>query len=235
MTIRGVTCPSCNATVNVSATMANARCPSCGTIWNVNNPAATKLATQAAVTRKAAGNSSLKEESVRSPSVNIVLIAGLVGGGALLVTLVGVAAVIMNRNAIPATASQEMTKEVTKAEDTIKPVTPEEYRVINLPEETRKRMYNDYRKVARSTVETPLMVPQETNLRQATEGMLQGVFDRELMRFAALYDVTVNDVKEVIKEGDAKGWDGSPRSNAVRDGKRVYSEDMSEGWEKNPN
>jgi hypothetical protein len=61
--------------------------------------------------------------------------------------------------------------------------------------------------------------------------MLQKTFDRELMRFAALHDITVDDVKEVIKEGDAKGWDGRPRSNAVRDGKRVYTKEMSEGYE----
>jgi hypothetical protein len=65
--------------------------------------------------------------------------------------------------------------------------------------------------------------------------MLQATYDREMMRFAALHDITVDDVKEVIKEGDANVWDDSPRSNAVRDGKRVYTKEMSEGWEKNPN
>jgi hypothetical protein len=68
------------------------------------------------------------------------------------------------------------------------------------------------------------------------EDMLQKTFDRELTRFAALHDITLDDVKEVIKEGDAKVWDDSPRSNAVRGGKRVYPKEMSEGWElQNPN
>ncbi|MGI9474482.1 MAG: hypothetical protein ACR2NZ_23295 [Rubripirellula sp.] len=164
-------------------------------------------------------------------AVNGVMIAALVGGGLLLFTVVGAAAVIMNREPKPADPSVDS----VAVEETIKPAIPEEYRIVRLPEDTRKRLYSDYRKVARTTVETPLMVPQGTKLRQATEGMLEGVFDRELTRFAALHDISVDDVKEVIKEGDAKAWDGSPRSHAVRDGKRVYTKEMSEGWERNPN
>jgi hypothetical protein len=124
---------------------------------------------------------------------------------------------------------------VVEVEETIKPATPEPYRIINLPEEQRRRIYNDYRKVARTTVEKPLVLPQGSKPRQSLEDMLQKTYDRELTHFAALHDITVADVQEVIKEGDAKVWDDSPRSNAVRDGKRVYSKEMSEGWELNPN
>ena len=124
---------------------------------------------------------------------------------------------------------------VVEVEETIKPATPEPYREIRLPEDTRRRIYNDYRQVARTTVETPLILPQGTKARASLEDMLQKTYDRELMRFAALHDISVDDVKEVIKEGDAKVWDDSPRSNAVRDGKRVYTKEMSEGWQRNPN
>ena len=81
------------------------------------------------------------------------------------------------------------------------------------------------------TIEVGTAVRQSLDL----EEMLQKTFDRELMRFAALHDITVDDVKEVIKEGDAKVWDDSPRSNAVRDGRRVYAKEKSEGWKRNPN
>ena len=67
------------------------------------------------------------------------------------------------------------------------------------------------------------------------EKMLQQVFDRELTRFAALYRISESEVREVIKEGDAKRWDPSPRSNATRNGKRLYPEGMSEGWKPNSN
>ncbi len=80
-----------------------------------------------------------------------------------------------------------------------------------------------------------MILPQGTKARASLEDMLQKTYDRELMHFAALHDITVDDVKEVIKEGDAKVWDDSPRSNAVRDGKRVYTKEMSEGWQRNPN
>lgn len=146
----------------------------------------------------------------------------------MMIAMIGLAIVILNREPSPATATSQV-------EETIKPLEPEPYRVVNLPEATRKRIYKDYRAVARTSVEKPLAVPQGTKVRQNLEVMLQQTFDRELMRFAALHDITVDDVKEVIKEGDAKVWDGSPRSHAVRDGKRVYAREKSEGWKMNPN
>lgn len=157
------------------------------------------------------------------------MFAGLVGGGMLLMAMVGVVAMLLHRTPEPSETA------ATEVEETIKPAIPEPYREIRLPEATRKRIYNDYRKVARTTVETPLVLPQGTKMRASLENTLQLTYERELSRFAALHDITVDDVKEVIKEGDAKVWDSSPRSNAVRDGKRVYTKEMSEGWQKNPN
>ena len=105
----------------------------------------------------------------------------------------------------------------------------------DLSEEMRKKVYLDYRSVARTTLEKPLPLPQGSPPRQALEDMLQKTFDREIMRFAALHRITVEDIHEVIKEGDAKQWDPSPRSNATRNGKRLYPEEMSRGWKPSAN
>ena len=229
MSIRRVTCPSCGAAANVPVAMANVKCPSCGAVWNVNNPApAAKPPSAKAPTAKAAEQPQATKEGDDNFTANAAMIGGLIGGAIMLLVFVGIILVVLNREGEP-TASAEV-------EETIKPATPEEYRIINKDEETRRRIYADYRKVARTTVEKPLILPQGTKARQNLEDMLQKTFDRELMHFAALHDITVDDVKEVIKEGDAKVWDDRPRSNAVRDGKRVYAKEQSEGWElKNPN
>lgn len=205
--------------------MANVKCPACATVWNVNTQAAAAKGAPA----NAAEEKPAKSEEEDNSFANIAIIGGLVGGLLMLVTFLGLAIVILNRDSPPSTATAEI-------EDTIKPLEPEEYRIISKDEATRRRIYKDYRTVAKTSVERPLILPQGTRARQNLEDMLQKTFDRELMHFAALHDITVDDVKEVIKEGDAKVWDDSPRSNAVRDGKRMYAKEKSEGWElKNPN
>jgi hypothetical protein len=223
MSIRRVNCPGCDLAVNVPAAMANVKCPSCATVWNVNNPAA---AQKSAAAKKAAAEPAAKSDE-KNNTANAAMIAGLVGGVMMLFAILGLGLILLNRQPPPTP--------VAEVEETIKPAIPEEYRVIRLPEEHRRRIYKDYRGVARTTVEKPLILLQGTKPRKMLEDMLQATYDREMMRFAALHDITVDDVKEVIKEGDANVWDDSPRSNAVRDGKRVYTKEMSEGWEKNPN
>lgn len=224
MTIRRVTCPGCGAAANVPMAMANVKCPACGMVWNVNQSVAETPSSTARPTREEAA-----ETPESAATGTAALIAGLIGGAMFLVAMVGVLLVVLNRNPDPAQVS------VVEPEETIKPARPAPYREINLPEEQRRRIYNDYRQVARTTVEKPLVLPQGTQARALLEDTLDKTFERELTRFAALHDISVDDVREVIKEGDAKVWDDSPRSNAVRDGKRVYPKEMSEGWQPNPN
>lgn len=226
MSIRRINCPGCSTVVNVPAAMANVKCPKCGMVWNVNNPPAAKPT--------AAAKAGTKPESAKANSSSgggsAAMIAGIIGGVMMLLAIIGVGLVVMNREPPPAPAAEA----VVEVEETIKPAEPQEFRVVNLPEPKRKEIYNQYRQVARTTVEAPLGIPQG-GVRKNLEGMLDATFERELRRFAALHDITVDDVKEIIKEGDAKVWDDSPRSNATRDGKRVYPKEMSEGWEKNQN
>ena len=222
MSIRSVSCPGCGIQVNVPAAMANVKCPKCATVWNVNNPAAAKKSAAA----KAASQPS-EPKKAAATDTNAAVIAGVVGGAIMLIAMIGLFLIVINQEPTPT--------QTAEVEDTIKPLEPEPYRIIDKPEETRRRIYADYRKVARTTVEVPLILPQGTKPRESLEDTLQKTFDRELVAFAALHDISVEDVKEVIKEGDAKVWDDSPRSNAVRGGKRVYAKEKSEGWAPNPN
>ena len=227
MSVRNVNCPGCGMSFNVPVALANAKCPGCATVWNVANPAAAQIppGVAAQVPRPTL------EADADGDSTSIVPIAiALAGGGLFVLVMIVVTIVVLFRTPAPSEVA------TTEVEETIKPGEPQEFRVVNLPEEQRRRIYDDYRAVARTTVEAPLALPQQWKKpRAAVENTLEGIYDRELMRFAALHDITVDDVKEIIKEGDAKVWDDSPRSNAVRDGKRVYSKERSEGWERNPN
>lgn len=226
MSVRTTSCPGCSISVNVPLAMTNVKCPKCATVWNPSAPAAATPSPHATANRINQTQADANEESEQQSMGNAALIAGVVGGAMMLIAMAGLILVVVNREGTPIAA---------EIEETIKPAVPEPYREIRKPEEQRRRIYADYRRVARTTVETPLILPQGTKARQSLEDTLDGVFDRELTRFAALHDISVDDVKEVIKEGDAKKWDTTPRSNAVRDGKRVYTKEMSEGWEKNPN
>ncbi len=228
MSIRSVACPGCGVAANVPAAMTNTRCPSCGLVWNIHHPVAPKSGRQ-----PQADDSAEKRE----PSAAVAL-AALVGGGMVLMVLIGMAIVLRK----PSTSEPEAVVAETPAvaangveEETIKPREPEPYREVRLPEQTRQRIYNDYRQVARTTVEKPLPLLQGSPPRKMMEDMLQKTFDRELRRFAALHNIDFDDVQEIIKEGDAKKWDPSPRSNATRGGIRVYPREMSEGWQANRN
>ncbi|TWU46344.1 hypothetical protein Poly51_57400 [Rubripirellula tenax] len=225
MSIRRIQCPGCDATLNVAATMTNVKCPTCATVWNVGNPSAAQISVTAKQMRQAAEPEPVKD---KASTQNMAIVAGLVGGAMVLLAFIGLTVMMLGQSPPPSAAS-------TEPEETIKPRQPQPYRVVKLPEEQRMRIYADYRTVARTTVETPLILPQGTRARKSLEVMLEKTYDRELVAFAALHDIEVDDVQEIIKEGDAKVWDDRPRSNAVRDGKRVYSKEMSEGWEKNPN
>ena len=230
MSIRSVACPGCGAAANVPAAMANTRCPACGLVWNIHQPVAAKPDSPPQPT----------DEARQMDASAAVAMVGIVGGGMLLMLLIGTAIFLLRPSgttpAAGTTAAGTPAAAATEIEeDTIKPRVPEPYREIRKPEQTRQQIYKDYRQVARTTIEKPLPLLQGSPPRRMMEDMLQKTFDRELSRFAALHNVDVDDIHEVIKEGDANNWDPSPRSNAVRGGKRVYPKEKSEGWQPNPN
>gem|GEM_PF-2746332 len=221
---KSVSCPSCGASSNHPNAVVQPRCPKCGNVF---------VSTATAASPPNDGvNRGANSSGISTTSIVAIVVGGLVS--LLLFVVVGMFSVFSFR-------SESESKQVIESVDRIEhssleseasqPETPTvTFREVRLPEETRKRLYNDYRGVARTTIEKPLPLPQGSPPRAALEQMLQQTFDRELNRFSALYNVSLDDVKEVIKEGDAKRWDPSPRSNATRNGKRLYPEEMSEGW-----
>ena len=232
MSIRVLQCPGCSQPVNVPAHLTNVRCPSCGTVWN---SAITKPSPSPGKGHGGERNSSAEsmeegeapDQDETSKGTNHLLVLGSLAGAFFgFLAMFGLVVILIQNN------RPDPPPEVSFEEQTNKPMVPEPYRVVNLPEEQRKRIYTDYRRVARTTTEVPIMMPS-SKARSRVEDTLQGIQDRELRRFAALHNVDLADIQEIIKEGDAQVWDSSPRSHAKRGGKRNYSDEMSEGWKKN--
>lgn len=229
-------CPGCGKTGNYPSSIVQLRCAQCGMIFS-------NVATSRSALAKNQGG---QGNSAKDKGSQVVLItAVVVVGSILLLAGVGAVSTVFLVSSGPAT-NQKPDPVITPPQDDTKATDssdtgnldddqPVNYRIIRLSEEMRKKVYLDYRSVARTTLEKPLPLPQGSPPRQALEDMLQKTFDREIMRFAALHRISVEDIHEVIKEGDAKQWDPSPRSNATRNGKRLYPEEMSRGWKPSAN
>jgi LSD1 subclass zinc finger protein len=129
-------CPGCQIAVNVPVGMASVKCPSCGAIFNPNAPVATPKA-------EADAEQEAEDAETDAAMGKAAIIAGVVGGTMMLLAMIGLMLIVISREPDPTTVTKVV-------EDTIKPAVPEEYREIRLPEEHRKRIYTDYRMVART-------------------------------------------------------------------------------------
>ncbi len=85
-------------------------------------------------------------------------------------------------------------------------VATEPFREIDLPESTRQQIYRDYRTAKGSAVGQPIPMPKEWASRKAVDATLGNIVDRELTLHASIHNIQVDDVVEIIKEGNAKKW-----------------------------
>lgn len=231
---RIIQCPGCGVKASYPSSLVQFRCAQCGLIFT---------APKQQSVQQSQGRSVGASESNSSSDTTLILIGVGVTLVFLLLSAGGAFFYLQSREGQAAESQVSGEPDASESEGETDPPSQEApsetpkitYEEIRLPESTRKKLYSDYRAVARTTLEKPLPLPQGSPPRAAMEKMLQQVFDRELTRFAALYRISESEVREVIKEGDAKRWDPSPRSNATRNGKRLYPEGMSEGWKPNSN
>ncbi len=219
MSIQRVNCPGCGTSLNVPAAMANVRCPSCTTVFNPNQPQAAQRPSAAQKTSSAG-----KKTAASETGSNLPIIAAAVGGAIMLLALAGVLIFVLGQPY----ETPAMPVPVESEEVWFKIV---EFREVDIPEEQRRRIYDDLRACARTSVEQPILLPEGSPPRKHMEEMLQKVYDSEIRNQAALHNLEVDDVQQIVAEGDAKTWDPSPRSNATRGGKRIYPKEMSEGFE----
>lgn len=235
MSVRAVQCPQCGTTSRVPAVVVHARCPSCGEVFHAET--ASPGGKAAGGRRSPAGGGASPGQSTNSSrghSSTGPIVAVVSGVGAILIiVLAGLLYWVFRSQPSTAEPQVEAAAEASAAD---KPVLQEPTQaeldalvIVDLPEETRRRIYDQVRKTAVMSVEKPLMMPEQ--IRGSTERTLQGVYDESLQQLAALHDVSVEEVEQIVVEGDTKNWDPSPRSHARRDGKRLYPEERSIGWQ----
>lgn len=205
-----VSCPQCRTKSNVPASVATVRCPKCGTVWNAQSrdeEDAGESSSNVAPSAKAA-----KKRASRS-SIPIVL-----GSAAVIVALLAVIGWVVFQS-WPAAGDKATPPQATQAGDasgdaaqaaddasSADPV-PADYRVVDLSETVRRQIYSDFRQAAASSVGKQIMLPKDAPARIAMEKTMKAVLDREIRRFAALHDVSEDDIRQIIAEGDAKSWD----------------------------
>lgn len=193
MSVKRVTCPGCNAALNVPTTMTHVKCSACGMVWDTSNPAAAQKAATPAATAK-------KQESGDSDSDNNTTMMIVVAGTAFaILALAGIGVVLF-------TGGKDDPKPVATPTETVKPVVKDFKIVKKLSEETRKKLYYDYRQMADSTVGKKGIVPKDSAIGKVLGDTMDKLADRETTHFSLLYNITEDEVMDVVNEGDAKGW-----------------------------
>ncbi len=205
MSVRRVNCPGCNAALNVPATMANARCPGCGTVWDVNHPNNAKVAAKQTNAKgpsdQPSSKPSAKESKTKSAAARRRQTAAITVAGGMLALLVfgGVAVVMMTGGQDSPPAAQTPVEAETPKEKVV-------YRIVNLSEAMRKKIYYDYRLAAGSSVEKKVMVSKDSVTAKTLGKTMNLMMDREIKMQALINKISEDDMMQIIAEGDDKGW-----------------------------
>jgi hypothetical protein len=199
MTIQHVKCPKCRTGANIPVAMATVRCPKCAHIWNPNEPEDSEEDPDNP--SSASGSKRMSGSSAKLVKV----VGGVVGALLVLAIVVGAVRYLTQSDSRTGQPLGQASNPAPAARPT--PVaTPEPYREIKLPESTRQQIYRDYRTAAGSSVEKPIPLPKDWDSRKALDATLNKVLERELTLHASMHNIEVDDVIEILKEGNAKKW-----------------------------
>lgn len=231
MSVRSLSCPKCQIKINVPAAMQTTRCPSCGNVFSIASAsAASQASNDEEALRQAAGPEDEPTDGKSNDPTMIYLACG--GALTMLIALGVIGFLVMS----PSNAELEKQKP-ENSQPVFQAATPEEIAsltIVDIPEERRRRIYDDMRKTATMTKEKPLMIPG-SGVRDKLEGMLDATYENSIQQLAALHDLRIEDIRNIVKEGDLKNWDPRARSRAYRGGERVYEDEKTQGYKaKNP-
>ena len=206
MSIKQVTCPSCRTAMNVMSSMASAKCQSCGQVFSVNAPATT--------TPQQSGGAPRKSPQ-RADSDSNKMVPWLVFGGVFLVAIGGIGIMTFalrgggdstrSEPAAPAPQTDTTAEQIgeTGSEQDAGPPT---YKIVELPEGTRKKIYLEYNAMMDSSLGKAKRIPKSGVAGQSLRNMLGETVDRELTHMALVYGIEEDDIQEIIAEGNHKGW-----------------------------
>ncbi|MFG0254463.1 MAG: hypothetical protein ACF787_05110 [Rhodopirellula sp. JB053] len=229
MSVRVLKCPKCSAAVNVPAAMHSVRCPSCGNVFAASasaQAAAPADNREDAALRSAAGPQDDADNESNDQTMTIIA----VGAGLVLVAILCVVGIWSLTRGSEESAGDVATE---PPQPVFAEATAEELAaltIVDIPERQRRDIYNDVRASARTTTERAFNVPG-SNVRDKLENMLDKTHENTLRQLAALHDLSVDQVRDIVAEGDTKNWDTRARSRAYRDGERIYSDEETQGYQ----
>lgn len=205
MSIKSVKCPRCSAVSNVPATMASIKCHSCG---NVFSPSAA-AAPQANAPQSSRPPSRDRDDADSDAEDRFG--QWFVVGAVAAVAFVGLAFLTFFRpgpSEEPEKPEIPMREQATVVENlNLDPEGGEiEYRVVDLPESTRQKIFRDYSLMIGSSLGSNKKVPKSGAAGQALNKTLGSIVDREVTHFALQNNITEEDVAQIYAEGKAKGW-----------------------------
>lgn len=197
------------------ASMMSVRCPSCGLVFSTTDEPA------ASGDQSNAGNPYLATASASSSGSNAskAIVPAVVVGVVLLLAVGGIAFLFLgtsttttttvpavNSGASPITGSGGASTSSAKEDNKqLGPELPTEYKVVSLPETTRKQIHKDYRAMIDSSLAKSSRLPDGA-AGIALNNTLDSVVQREVARLAAMHNVNSDDIYHIVAEGDDKGW-----------------------------
>ncbi len=190
MSVKQVTCPKCRSTLNVVASMTSVQCSSCGTVFNPAAPATSRAAVPS--------HEPQSSDSGMDPTLQWLLMGGM--AGLILLGVVGV--ILFSMNTPPPPPPPPVVK--APLDESID--LPDDYKVVDLPLATKKRIYLEYNQMIESSFGKADKVPKSGVAGQQLRGMLTETVNREIRHFALLHNVSEEDIRNVIAEGKAEGW-----------------------------
>lgn len=204
MSIKSVTCPKCNAAMNVAASMASTKCQACGNVFSVSGAIASRPAASGSPVNKARETGSTSDGNLGH---------WLIVGGVTAVAILGLLAITFFRVGADAEPGPEnqgppMRKDARVVEDLQQQSEGGEieFRVVKLPESTRKLIYRDHKKMIASSFGKAKKIPKSGLAGQTLNKMLGGVVDNDVTKMSLIHGISEDDYAQIIVEGDAKAW-----------------------------
>ncbi|MEL6107626.1 MAG: hypothetical protein AAFU85_16425 [Planctomycetota bacterium] len=210
MAIKQVTCPKCQASMNVMATMTSVQCQSCGHVFP------TAVPQPAAPAQSATAPESTDDDQDDASKMMMWTIIG--GAGAVFFFAVAIIAAFQfvgdgsaERAAREMTAEQKKEARREKIAEDAAPYVPTtedgKYVVVEkLAESTRKRIYREHVEMLERSFGRASKVPKGGAIGKALGGTIGGIIEREIERLTLAYGISKEEYANVIAEGEAKQW-----------------------------
>lgn len=210
MAIQRVQCPKCQTAMNVAATMATVQCSGCNNVFPTSPTEAAQTGPdpkESAVRAMASRADDDGDTFTTTKTQKIAVASGLAGFLVLLLVFfifLRSTHTETDRTTQPASAPPSgSTNSVESEKDDAKPT----YRVVAISEAERRRLYREYHTMEKSGFGKAKRIPQGGKAGQALNNMLGEIADREVDLMALNNRLSDDDIRQIVAEGKAKGWD----------------------------